>query len=253
MKKTLITLMALAGMASAETELISINPLTSSSYWGTWSHANNNTITNGVLSGSPNWQVDPSVFTLKGPVTFTNEQSFDFSFDITNNGTGNSMLTLAFIGSSHAVVVGHGTYASPADQIQVAVTDNITAQGYGFATTHPTDDAQLTAGATLDGGLPTGGATTTLSGNISWDTDSWVLTLNSSAVAGQALTLDTGLTSFDLKKIMVTIEGGSSPTDGRNDWKTATLSNMSVVIPEPATATLSLLALAGLAARRRRK
>ena len=53
---------------------------------------------------------------------------------------------------------------------------------------------------------------------------------------------------------MVTIEGGGAPTNNDNNWKTATMSNLTVaIVPEPATATLSLLALAGLAARRRRK
>ena len=50
-------------------------------------------------------------------------------------------------------------------------------------------------------------------------------------------------TTGDLK--LLTTVGGSSTN--------STLSNMSIkAIPEPATATLSLLALAGLAARRRR-
>ena len=55
---------------------------------------------------------------------------------------------------------------------------------------------------------------------------------------------------------MVTIEGGASPTDGRTDWQPPVMSNLSIstpAVPEPTTATLSLLALARLAARRRRK
>ena len=249
MKKTLIALMALAGVSFAGT---SITPLTDTTP-DAWKHSNNNAIVGGVLSGNPNWQVDPSFYALSSVLSLNEGDIFTFSFDATNYGTANGMLTLTFVGTENAVVVGHGTYDKPGDQLQIGLTNNLTAQGYGFANTNPTDDAQLTALKTLDGGMPTGGKTSTISGSIAWDGDSYAITLGSSAVAG-TVSHDLGITKFDVTKLVVTIEGGSSPTDDRDAWKTATMSNLTIgVVPEPTTATLSLLALAGLAARRRRR
>lgn len=248
MKKTIIALMALAGVSFAGT---SITPLTDATA-GTWTHSNNNAIVDGVLSGNPNWQVDPSVYTLTSALELTKGDTFTFSFDAVNNGTGNGILTLAFVGTENAVVVGHGTYDKPGDELQIGLTDNLTAQGYGFASTNPTDDAQVTALTTLTGGMPTGGATSTISGSIAWDGDSYAITLGSSAVTG-TVSYDLGITTFDVTKLVVTIEGGGSPADNSDAWKTATMSNLTIgVVPEPTTATLSILALAGLAARRRR-
>ncbi len=260
MKKTIIALMALAGVAAAEQ--YSITPLTDSTF-GTWTHSNKNTITDGVLSGNPNWQVDPSTYNVGGVYTYSEAEPLSFSFDVQNNGTGNGMLTLAFIGTENAIIIGHGNYdkypagdgteiTNRGGDVQVGLTTNLTAQGYGFANTNPGDDAQLTAITNWVNAMPCNGAITTLSGIIAWDGDSYSLTLNSSAQT-DALTCDLGLTKLDLTKIMVTIEGGGAPNNNDAAWQTSTLSNLTVSVPEPTTATLSLLALAGLAVRRRRK
>lgn len=255
MKKTIVALMTLAGVAFAES---TISPLTDATA-GSWTHSNKNTITDGVLFGDPNWQVDPSIYTLTSEITLGQDDVFSFSFDATNNGTGNGVLTLAFVGTQKAIVVGHGTYDKPADEIQLGITDELTAQGYVFANTNPTDDVQLTALTTLSGGMPKGGVTSTISGSIAWDGDSYAITINSSAVES-AVSYDLGITSFDVSQLVVTIEGGATPTASDDAWKTATMSNLTIsvasttpAVPEPATATLSLLALAGLASRRRRK
>lgn len=254
MKKTLITLMALAGVASANTSFTYIPVY--EQYLGSWSYHGTATITDGIIqTTNTNWQVDAATYTLAETHTYTTADTLNFSFDATNNGTGNGALTLAIIGTSNAIVLGHGSYDKPADQIQVAVTDNVSVTGgYVFANTNPGDDLTLTAGATLDGGMPANGVTSTISGSIAWDGDSFALTLGSSAVEG-TLSYDLGITTLDVTKLMVTIEGGASPTNGSADWQTPTMSNLTITspVPEPATATLSLLALAGLAARRRRK
>ena len=255
MRKTLITLMALAGVAAADTS-VSYTPISDTTL-GSWSYHGTATITDSIIQTTyTNWQVDTATYTLTETQTYTTADMLSFSFDATNNGTGNSALTLAIIGTSNAIVLGHGTYDKPADQIQVAVTDNVSVTGgYVFAYTNPGDDLTLTAGATLAGGMPANGATSTISGSIAWDGDSFALTLGSSAVEG-TLSYDLGITKLDVTKLMVTIEGGASPTNGNTAWQTPTMSNLTITtspIPEPTTATLSLLALAGLAARRRRK
>lgn len=254
MKKTFITLMALAGVASANTSF-TYTPVYET-ILGSWSYHGTATITDGTIqTTNTNWQVDAATYTLAETHTYTTADTLDFSFVATNNGTGNGALTLAIIGTSNAIVLGHGSYDKPADQIQVAVTDNVSVTGgYIFANTNPGDDLTLTAGATLDGGMPANGATSTISGSIAWDGDSFALTLGSSAVEG-TLSYDLGITTLDVTKLMVTIEGGASPTNQSTEWQTPTMSNLTITspIPEPATATLSLLALAGLAARRRRR
>ena len=249
MKKTIIALMALAGVAMADSIVLD------DASWVTDGKA---TVADGTIStGYTNWQVDTASYTLGKTLSYTQKDTLTFSFSATSNGTGNSMLTLALIGTTKAIVVGHGTYDKPADELQAAVTDNLTANGYGFASTNPGDDIQLTPGATLSGGMPAGGATTTISGSIAWDGNSYSLTLSSSAVEN-VMSYDLGITTLDLSKIMVTLEGGNG-ADTEGGWAMASMSNLSIsapaapAAPEPTTATLSLLALAGLAARRRRK
>jgi len=246
--------LALTSVASAEL----FNPITDTTK-GTWTTHGTAVVADGSIStGFTNWQVDSASYTLNETMTFSPERALSFSFDATNAGTGNGMLTLALIGTTNAVVVGHGSYDRPATQVQVGVTNNVTAiGGYGFAATNASDDVEMEAMSTWDAAMPTG-ETTTLSGQIAWDGDSYALTLFSSAIGeGKTpFTQDLGLTSLDLTKVMVTIEGGGT-VDGNGNpqtsaaWLTGSVSN--IIIPEPATATLSLLALAGLAARRRRK
>ena len=174
------------------------------------------------------------------------------------------------IGTSNAIVIGHGNYdkvtiggteyTDRGGDVQVGVTNNVSSiGGYGFASTNPTDDVTLgvTSANNWQNAMPDGGTTTTLSGDIAWDGDSFALTLYSSAIDNgtTAFNYDLGLTSLDLSKVMITLEGGKKD-DGDNAWKTGSVSALSIstpAVPEPTTATLSLLALAGLAARRRRK
>ncbi len=258
MKKTIIALLALTGVAAAGT----ITPISDTTS-GAWSTHGTIVVNDGTISSTyPNWQVDAATYTLGESLVYADTDTLSFSFDATNNGTGNSCLTLALIGSSNAIVLGHGSYDKPADQIQVAVTNNVSvAGGYVFANTNAGDDLTLTAADTLNAAMPASGATSTISGSISWDGNSWLLKLASSATAS-TLTYDLGITTLDVSKIMVTIEGGGAPDHANDAWKTPTMSNLSIstpapavapAVPEPTTATLSLLALAGLAARRRRK
>ncbi len=262
MKKTLITLLTLAGMASAYTT--TVNPLT----LGGWTLDPNNatklSLVDGVLSSTSglHWDVGTATQSITSTLGYatdyfactTETDTLTFSFDVTNNGTGNSCLTLALIGKENVIVVGHGTYDKPGDAVQIAVTNNTTASGYLMASTEAiTGAANLTAGATLAGAMPTGGNTSTISGSIAWDGDSYTLTVSSSAIT-ETTTYDLGLSSIDVSALMITLEGGDN---GGQDWdETPSVTNLTItgnVIPEPATATLSLLALAGLAARRRRK
>ena len=254
--KKYITVAALLAAGTACANASEITPLIDAQS-GTWSNHGTIGINDGVLSSTnPNWQVDCATYTLTTALSISTDETLKFSFDATNNGTGNSCLTLALIGSSCAIVIGHGTYSSPADGLQVAVTDNTTSVGgYVFAATNPGDDVQLTAGATLASAMPANGATSTISGQIVWDGDSWYLTAKSSATS-DSLSYDLGITSLDVSKLAVTIEGGRAPNDVSADWQTPTMSNLKIaVVPEPSAFGMlaGLGALALVASRRRVK
>ena len=291
MKKTLVVLLAMMGAVHADP----ITPITDTTS-GTWRFDNDSTIfiENGTIATyKTNWQVDTATYTLTSPLTCNQAQKLTFSFDATNNGTGNGIITLALIGSTNAIVVGHGNYDkmyqwdeqgnllmkeddpnTEADEsqtpneiagggdVQVGVTTDVEKMGYGFKPTNPTNDAtlEILSGNTNNwvNAMPNGGVTTTISGEIAWDGDSFTLALYSSAVGNgnTPFNYDLGITKLDVSKLMVTLEGGGAEKGNtpNNDWAMGTVSNLKInVVPEPTTATLSLLALAGLAARRRRK
>ena len=76
-------------------------------------------------------------------------------------------------------------------------------------------------------------------------------TANNATGASQTLSLDSPLTWADGYKVLAIIDGVSD--NGKTKYTISDISVSAQLVPEPTTATLSLLALAGLAARRRRK
>ncbi len=260
MKKTIVILLSLAGLTMGRD--ITIDPFTSNTY-GSWEKLQGNidaaTDTYGVGENDPNWVVFTSVYTLEETCILRQDEVMTFSYAIENRGSGNSVVTVALVGSAKAIVTGHGTYNNPATQIQAGQTDTLVSldtvdgiTGYMFAHNNNSHVAEVTAGATLNNALPTG-QKSTISGSIAWIGSSYTLELTSSALASGKLTYDLGADPISLSQIALTFDGGKD-SNGGNDWKTPVVSNLSVsIIPEPAPATLSLLALVSLAARRRRQ
>ncbi len=260
MKKTLITLMALAGVAVGET--YTITPLTDSSKaYGTWSsdvYVDYNG--NAYTTPRTGWAGTSSTYTFGAPIVLSHkEDSLVFSYDITNDNTGNYSLTLAFIGTDQNnadVVVGTGksgytTFAQGTSAAYSTLADGKT--GFVFETSSLQGDhiQRLGTANNISGSLPKN-AKTTLTGTIAWsdEVEKFQLTFSTSATSTVKV-IDLG-TSFTAESLVIT-------SFANTDTATHTcgsLSNISMVVtsvPEPATATLSLLALAGLAARRRRK
>lgn len=141
----------------------------------------------------------------------------------------------------------------------------------------------MDAGSTIDvsnGSATLGGENSLLLGGLTYDGSAWVSTQLSGVTLADGATLTLGLTGEQLAEMEVeftvelkevTVADGASVTLATGSlgdtstgltivsWtqgSTSLLVEMqqsSLVVPEPATATLSLLALAALAARRRRE
>ncbi|MBR4311518.1 MAG: PEP-CTERM sorting domain-containing protein, partial [Akkermansia sp.] len=94
---------------------------------------------------------------------------------------------------------------------------------------------------------------TTYTGQIAWDSEKNAFVLDLTQLYnGQEYSASYILgETYDLTGISIALDGNS--TNGDKDVFTVSNFTISHTVPEPTTATLSLLALAGLAARRRRK
>ena len=278
MKKTLIALLALSGMAMAVTYEPFKDTTTTTCTGETvpanaegWlisdNYQSNVTIssTGNSLTPDTGWTTYPKAdYRMPTLLTLTKEDVLTFSFEIDRakivDATDNNLeksrsnFTVALVGTTQAVVFGrwdNTSYTSSATDLLVGTSTNVAnattgsgAHGYDFAGGSNTR-ADVTASQTLAGGAPIGEST--ISGSISWSNtgNQYVMTLKSSEIKDKSITYNLG-TKADLRDIVFTFNGAD----------TTVVSNMSISmasIPEPTTATLSLLALAGLAARRRRK
>lgn len=250
MKKTLITLLALAGVATAD-EVFNLSTA------GT-PDKGNAVVTNGVITPSKSdWETfDYAKYALDETITLSAPaDTLDFSFTVNRpyaeHGGIKSLTTLTFAltGGSQAIIVGHNNeqnYTSSAAELQVGTSSSIGDYGYIFRGTNKGECIGVSASKSLNGGMPFGASTIT--GKIAWNTTDSVftLTLTSSAwTNNEALKFDLGK-SVTVDNVVFSVNGVDTPS-----FTAASISTYSV--PEPTTATLSLLALAGLAARRRRK
>lgn len=265
MKKTLIAFIALAGIACGATytplkdtqTTTTTDESVTEGAWG-WidggKYNYNMTINReegSITNAAGDWYADAATYRFQNILTLGSGERLDFTFDV-NRKVSESVQTITFVGTTQAVVIGHANYANDTNLV-VGISTNVAnattgagAHGYilGSGGNQGFIESGINAGATLTGGMPEG--TSTISGSVSWDGDSYALTLSSSAVNGvdSSLTYDLG-TTFNIRDLVFTFDGKASPT---------VVSNLKMeIVPEPATATLSLLALAGLAARRRRK
>lgn len=265
MKKTIIAILALAGAATAATyEPLKDTTTTAADGeavaagakgWITGEKYNYSmtidATTNSIYNNDANWYGDAATYRFSEVLTLAKTEEFTFSFDFTR-AASNSVQSITLVGTTQAVVIGHGNYANDTN-LHVGISSNVAnattgagAHGYVFAgTANQGFIANTSIGASLTSGMPVG--TSTIEGSVAWDGDSYLLTLSSSSAAGAApLTYDLG-TTFDVRDLVFTFDG---PTGTKMENLTMSISP---TVPEPTTATLSLLALAGLAARRRRK
>ncbi len=199
-----------------------------------------------------NWGQETAVKQLSAIALTQPTDSMTFSYTLYNNDN-NVPFSVALVGSSQAIVMGTLAYNSSANT-QYAVTDVLPstfdsskALQYTIEQIATEDIVKLS-----DKGAP---YTITYTASIAWSDTSNQFELSVS----DGTNTHTGIAlgdAVDFNQVYISADGHS----GQWGWTASDLS-ISVTtadapsenIPEPTTATLSLLALTGLAARRRRK
>ena len=199
---------------------------------------------NGSYKWATNWGQGYSSYTFDKALSLAAESpaTLELSYTLTTDTTNDGVLTLALIGDTGTSTVVTGmSYQSP---LRYAITNTV-ASSYTFSP--EAGWGTVLTGTNLNNST-SGKTNYTIDYTIAWDAiaGNYALTieLNGTTVAED---IDLGTDALSYKGLVITTDGGHQGPSY------ATLSALSVnVVPEPATATLSLLALAGLAARRRR-
>ncbi len=244
MKKTLIALMALAGVAVASSPITLESKLVSGEniygVYSQWENIKNDTT---LIEGTETTYPETLTFYVKvsdlfGAENLSSTGKYQFtSFSFLGQANGNCSNG----GDTLTITVGSQSVTGIVQQSSNAYTsvvfDTPNANSLFFTTS---DILTLTLQAGFDGGKDNGRVEI-----MYYDTPR----TNQALGAASALSSDgTDLNYFHKYS-------NNSGNGFQTGWKTdAPVVSMTVTyIPEPATATLSLLALAGLAARRRRK
>ncbi len=198
-----------------------------------------------------NWGQETAVKQLSAIELTQPTDSLTFSYTLYNNDN-NVPFSVALVGSSQAIVMGTLMYDSQADT-QYAVTSVLPGSFVsGKAPQYTTE--QISAADIVKLSDMNAACTVTYTASIAWNAASSQFELSVSDGTNTHTGIALG-SSVDFNQVYISADGHS----GQWGWTASDLS-ISVTkadptpsIPEPTTATLSLLALAGLAARRRRK
>ena len=242
MKKTIIALMALAGVTCADT----INLLAED--WTTGSRLDRPTWVknaSGELTlTNSNWSQAYAICDLD--TNMTGAWEFSTSIYRFNSSAG---ISITLVGLNQALTIGTKEYTSGTSFY--GTTENVTANGYNFKEAlTDISGTQVSNYSTGAEGVFNYNQTAKIEASTALDADNNViltLTLDGTAdVTPYTTTINMGQ-GFTLDKIVVWGDGANNASN----WSVTEMTIRS--IPEPTTATLSLLALAGLAARRRRK
>ncbi len=260
MKKTIIALMALASTAfgaeySPTTILTTITALDSTENW-VIGHENavKNVepvidTNNGTLClSNADWSRGYAIYTLPEAITLRNPTdrfSVSYDFFISDN---NSLLTCTLISDQLAITAGHGSYNDEGRSGLQIGTSSITDGVFYNTQGTNTGGVYVEPLKTTVGSLAN--AEFTITTSVFWyEQESQFIVNTTTKYNGMVanvgyIGIGDGCT---LEKLVFSLDGNSIQR----------VSNMSITsektVPEPTTATLSLLALAGLAARRRRK
>ena len=248
MKKTIITLMALTGVTMAD----SIAPFTDLD-WGTLGAGTS--WENGKMKfvgGGSTWLVYGSGASLTSPITLSKDDVLTFSYSVELSGI-DSVTTFSLISESNVVSMGHAYKYSDNDTTHSAIrlgsttTENASNKYVISDSGNRTDVTYIRSANYIELDTfenATKGDDYTLTFKIAYNEEKNQF-VGSLSYGEETKTIDLG-NEYKLTGIAATFDGNT----------TTYVSNMTLSvanIPEPATATLSLLALAGMASRRRRR
>ena len=232
MKKTLITLLALAGMTMAAEE---VNPITLGS-WFTDSQGNKQMTVDAVeglskenasaLDGDGGFTADGAEGITVNTI-FTINTAALYSTTTLQQGQVLDVVSIVLSSKQNTNNYADGNYR----------TLSITLNGTTY-TSNPIQFSRTSGYGTM---------TYTFTGD-----NAFSFTLGDTLTASLNAINGTAHTAYGTFKGQTGVSNFSAPSN-LTDWQAAVKINATPAIPEPTTATLSLLALAGLAARRRRK
>ena len=276
MKKTIMALMALAGVASAAS--VGYNSMTEAQKEGValaWDFSNGEVglAAGSVDMGSDKWPSDNFSLTANNTATVGTSGTSPWSSRVTGMGTSFTLnIDVISINADTSYWPGDGNYQA----IYSLYSNGADTYCFNCITLGFNREGKilLTTKGENDSGFGGGGDHTIDTGLYVSDIDNSTFTLVSDSTA-ETLTLyidgvKTGevtdwKASGDKSMNLTGFQFGSSFSE-KNTAKGIEVSNITVwnaalnsssvgalIVPEPTTATLSLLALAGLAARRRRK
>ncbi len=240
MKKTIITLMALAGVASADITNLLSNAEDWSYTLGRADRGNWTLTEAGLALTNSNWGQASAAYDFAKSMT----GNWDLNATVARYD-GNAVFSITLVGNTQAITIGTKEYGS--GTAFYGTSDSLDARAYSFKENWDNNGVTVAGTSIVEGAFNTNQTATISASTILDAEENVVLTLT---VGGTAVTTP-GVATINLGKDFA-LEGIVVCGDGSNstaNWNVTSLT----VVPEPATAALSLLALAGLAARRRRK
>lgn len=234
MKRTIITLMALAGIAVADTIVLTMPP--------TANNGGHGSVSNPV-SGFAGYETGGYYFNNGGAVG-TNEETGEGILTTSDELTSLTMCPRKGAGGSGMAIVLSGT-----DELAKHAVSSLTFNIVGSYSAAVTGDVSLTLAvvkSTVENTVATWSVVQSAEGSLTIGSGSSV-----------ELELTNSINWSDSYKVIAVVDNlGKNLNGGNGDAYTMTGISVTAeaeLIPEPTTATLSLLALAGLAVRRRRK
>lgn len=253
MKKTAMILLSLAAMAQAAETSLEFNDLFATTEGWTMSKGRAgdkpdfiiNTTEQTMSLANSNWSQSIAVYDFsERPVCATSD--IPLSFSVTMNTGDAKAYTMALIGTDKTIVVGTHYDWTPLQYGVTSTADGIKAYGFGSWTSSVYK--MLDAGSEVHAFSTDKAVNTpiTISGLSSYDAISGTYSLTLSI--GEDSHTITGLENLNVVQLSFSGDG----TNNQSNNVTFSALSLTGATPEPATATLSLLALAGLAARRRR-
>lgn len=263
MKKTIIALLALSGVALGE---YSWDATKDYSYTWDFSQENTQNGKTGVLGGTvTNTFATESVTSIGTAIKEGNADGSYWEVD-TNSFLHDAITAATTTAATLTLTVDYYWTGAQWGENILHVGKDSTGIAYGLSNGY----ISMTTGTATDNHFSAAKTDLRLTAN-SWNTitytlsnNKWTATLGTTTSVAKELgtiTWDTSADQVNKYSIGVKAPGYNSGATGLND-SGCKIANMTIaytaapstpVVPEPTTATLSLLALAGLAARRRRK